>query len=188
MIGLTLILMVATLSSVSSNPPNPQDSNSGLVYGENFSFWITAPKGWILDNESGKDQGLTVVFYPQGSSWKDSIAVMYANTSVKERPHQTLDDYIQGDLEKFKTESKNLAVHDSGSLETKDHKRAVIRVLSGDAYGNFESIAYIEEPQIFVMLVLTSKDKPNWEKSRGAFNELVKSYELSPIKVINQVK
>ena len=50
----------------------------GLVYGPKAAFNISAPKGWVLDNESGASQGLPCVLYPKGSSWSDAKTVMYA--------------------------------------------------------------------------------------------------------------
>jgi hypothetical protein len=50
----------------------------GIVYGPRAAFNISAPEGWVLDNESGKEQGLPCVLYPKGESWVDAKTVMYA--------------------------------------------------------------------------------------------------------------
>ena len=49
---------------------NDKGANSGIIYGENHAFTLTAPTGWVLDNTSGAKQGLQAVFYPEGSSWQ----------------------------------------------------------------------------------------------------------------------
>src|SRR6185295_8947918 len=61
-------------------------NDSGIIYGKNYSFALMAPKGWVLDTTSGRQQGLQAVFYPNGSSWKNGAAVMYANVYQKTDP------------------------------------------------------------------------------------------------------
>src|SRR5215212_8811361 len=50
----------------------------GIVYGPKGAFTISAPEGWVLDNESGVQQGLPCVLYPKGESWAEARTVMYA--------------------------------------------------------------------------------------------------------------
>jgi hypothetical protein len=46
-----------------------QNKNAGgIVYGGKAAFNITAPEGWVLDTESGAEQGLPCVLYPKDSS------------------------------------------------------------------------------------------------------------------------
>jgi hypothetical protein len=49
-----------------------------IVYGPKAAFNIAAPERWVLDNESGLEQGLPCVLYPKGESWADARTVMYA--------------------------------------------------------------------------------------------------------------
>jgi hypothetical protein len=41
-----------------------QNYRGGIVYGPKAAFNIAAPEGWVLDNESGKEQGMRCVMYP----------------------------------------------------------------------------------------------------------------------------
>src|SRR5438270_10386504 len=50
----------------------------GIVYGPKAAFDINAPEGWVLDNESGAQQGLPCVLYPKGELWADARTIMYA--------------------------------------------------------------------------------------------------------------
>src|SRR5215470_1626759 len=56
----------------------------GSVYGPKAGFNISAPEGWVVDNESGKGHDLPCVLYPKGSSWSDAKTVMYANVAGPE--------------------------------------------------------------------------------------------------------
>jgi len=44
----------------------------GIVYGPKAAFNISAPEGWVLDNQAGVEQGLPCVLYPKGESWADA--------------------------------------------------------------------------------------------------------------------
>src|SRR6266446_5058099 len=55
-----------------------QKYTGGIVYGPKAAFNIAAPEGWVLDNESGVEQGLPCVLYPKGESWADARTVIYA--------------------------------------------------------------------------------------------------------------
>src|SRR5512133_695257 len=58
-----------------------ESSPAGIVYGPKASFNISAPEGWVIDNESGKRQDLPCVLYPKDSSWSDAKTVMYAKVA-----------------------------------------------------------------------------------------------------------
>jgi hypothetical protein len=55
-----------------------------IVYGPKAAFNIAAPERWVLDNESGLEQGLPCVLYPKGESWADARTVMYAKIASTE--------------------------------------------------------------------------------------------------------
>src|SRR5262249_19734217 len=61
-----------------------QQYPGGIVYGPKAAFNIGAPKGWVLDNESGQEQGLPCVLYPKGQSWANAKTVMYAKIAGTE--------------------------------------------------------------------------------------------------------
>lgn len=124
--------------------------NSGILFFKQSSFMLSAPKNWVMDNQAGMNQGLPAVFYPQGSSWTDGKAVMYANIWVKDNPKEdTLQKVIEADVKNFKNRSDKLKVEDGESLPTSDKdKKATVKYFTGDSYGNYEAIAYIDEAKI----------------------------------------
>src|ERR1700747_1489528 len=73
-IGVALMLLCAAVSAQEKDKPE-------TVYGPKTAFNISAPEGWVVDNEAGKEQGMPCVLYPKGSSWSDAKTVMYANTA-----------------------------------------------------------------------------------------------------------
>ena len=80
----------------------------GILYGSEIGVVVTAPKGWLFDTKSGTGKGVPAVMYPTGSTWANANERMYVNI-VKSRD-ETLDSFIAGDIEKFKSASSSLTV------------------------------------------------------------------------------
>ncbi len=156
----------------------PEQYVGGIVYGKDHVFALSAPKGWVLDNTSGVKMGLHAVFYPKGSSWENSAAVMYANTIRKNLDQkETLNQVIEADLDGYKKHSPTVKVADAGQLPTKhEAQKAIVKYFSGDRNGRFEAVAYIDEKKTVIVLVLTAKTKKDFEDALPNFKELVASY------------
>ena len=151
--------------------------NTGIIYGSNHAFSLTAPKGWILDNTSGKSQGIHAVFYRNGESWNKAETVMYANTaSLENNTHKTLEQLIKYDLDGFKREYKDIEITDGSDIQINENVIAKIKYLSGKSYGNYEAIAYIDAGKTGVMIIMSSRSEMGFKSSLTAFEDLVKSY------------
>ena len=159
--------------------------NTGIVYGDNHAYSLTAPEGWILDNKSGVNQGLYAVFYKTGESWKNAETVMYTNTASLEDPiHNTLNKLIKYDMKNFKIEYPDIKYRNADNIKINDHVVAKVKYISGKSYGNYEAIAYIDAEKTGIMIILTSRTNEGFEKSLSAFESLVKSYFFIADKVI----
>jgi hypothetical protein len=179
-----MLLFVYAAPALQEKSKSVEDTaNSGLIYGTDHSFTLTAPTGWVLDNSSGVSQGLHAVFYRRGSSWKDAVAVMYARAVHKNSEKKTLEDVVQADVADFKKSSKDSTATDGSPLPTRDKKTALVRFFYDGANKNYEAVAFIDEPKVVVLLALTSRTKDDYENSLAAFKELVGSYYFISDKV-----
>ena len=177
LLAFVVLLVLCSVGQAQQNTEKPADNNSGVIYGQDHVFVLTAPKGWVLDNKSGVSQGLQAVFYPEGSSWKSGTVVMYANAYHKINAlEETLEKVVAGDVAEFKKKSDKLKVVEAASLPTRKDHKAVVRYFEGDTFGNSEAIAYLDEAKVVVMLVLSARTKKEFEAALPAFNELVSSY------------
>src|SRR5438874_11470980 len=82
--SMTCVLVFVLLAALLSSADDQQASPGGSVYGPKAGFNISAPEGWVVDNEAGKEQGMPCVLYPKGSSRSDGKTVMYANMAGAE--------------------------------------------------------------------------------------------------------
>jgi len=149
---------------------------SGVIYGKNHAYFLSAPSGWVLDNEAGVGQGLHAVFYPAGSTWKDAETVAYSRAialdSVKRR---NIDSVIVYDKRYFREKEPGITITDKETVKMGKGDPARIIYFG---YSNYEYVAYIPEKKITVMIVMTSRTKEGLERNLPKLKELIGSYLL----------
>jgi hypothetical protein len=157
-----------------------QDSTrTGLLYGHNNAYYLTAPLGWVMDNENGKEEGLTAVFYPQGSTWTEAETVMYTTfTNFDSTKNETVKDVIKSDSVNFKLHAPQLKIRKLDPVKIGKHKQALIYSYSGEAEGYYEEVAYIAEKKGTVMIILSSKNKNGCVNNHKSFESLIRSYRF----------
>ena len=170
-------ILIATVIALSSSLASIIEQGTGIVYGEDHAFKLTAPPGWMLDNESAARQGVHAVFYPKGSSWKDGVVVAYARARPKTEAITTADDAAKFVVEDFHAHgSPNYQAKRIKSIRTASGKEAVIYHFSGDQWGNSEAAAYLVEAKTINFVILTSRDRKAFEDALPAFERLAASY------------
>jgi hypothetical protein len=170
---LVLILLAVSIPAVSQKP---ESEHGSIFVGRHFSFVLKEPKGWKMDIETAKPQGLLVVLYPDGSSWKNAVAVMYARVIYKDEVQSTIDKVISNDVADFLKLSKDSTVSDSPPLETRDKSKSISKVFYDAANKNYETVTFIEDSKVVVILALSSRQRAEYDKALPAFKALVGSY------------
>lgn len=169
----TLFLLITSMCYIFAQ----DDMQTGIIYGPTHAFSLTAPQGWVLDNKAGVNQGIYAVFYKEGESWNKAETVMYANTtSLEKKAHSSLDELINYDLDRFKRNYLDIEIRDGADIEINEQTIAKVKYLSGESYGNFEAIAYIDAGKTGVMIVLSSRSQEGFDNNLDNFRQLVKSY------------
>lgn len=188
MFGKTFLLLTLTASlcgalAAQNDKRASDDANSGIIYGTDHAFTLTAPDGWVLDNASGVAQGLHAVFYPKGSSWKASPVVMYANVVHKKSEKDALETIIESDVADFKRQSPGMKVEDAEAPPGSGKNVRVKYFVDDDSH---EAVAYIGENKVVVMLVLNAKTKKGFDDALPAFRQLISTYHFLGDKVITK--
>jgi hypothetical protein len=153
----------------------PDNSNDGqIIVGRGYSFVLKEPKGWVI--KSDKNSQVQAAIVPESSSWENSTTVMYARVIKKDEEQPTVEKVIQTDIDDFLKQNSQSTVSDSPELLTKTSKKAIVKSFYDAANKNYESVAFIDEQNIVVILALSSRNKAEYEKSLPAFKSLVASY------------
>ena len=142
------------------------------------SFLIASPEGWVLDEESGKDQGLEVVFYPQGWNLDYTPALIYTKVISKNGDlNKSFTEVISEQVDQLKNYGAEI-LKDSIAY-TYDNKQSIIISFVDKATQTNNLVSYINEYNYVVSLILTSRDKDQFLKSKPKFFELVNSYKIN---------
>ena len=154
---MTCVLVFVLLAALLSSADDQQASPGGTVYGPKAGFNVSAPEGWVVDNEAGKEQGMPCVLYPKGSSWKDAKTVMYANLAGSE--WEGVDAFVTMAIQEMKA-NHGIPKEKIASGKTKDgHDYFINEYPATKTYSQWERVGYIQLPQGVAFIVLTSRDK-----------------------------
>src|ERR1700756_3401126 len=153
--------------------PAQETSPGGIVRGPKAGFNISAPEGWVVDNEAGVNQGMPCVLYPKGSSWSDAKTVMYANMAGPE--FEGVNAFVETAIKEMKakhgTPKEKIA-----SGKTKDgHDYFINEYPATKTYSQWERVGYIQLPQGVAFIVLTSRDKTSYQKDAGVLEKVLKT-------------
>lgn len=171
-----MFLVLVTGILVSANGQN--DNQTGMLFGENFVFYMTAPSGWLLDNQSGVTQGQHMVFYPQGGSWENSPVVAYGNSTPLTDRIRSVEDFVKQTVQKFRQGGSLLIKsRKQKTIPLVEGKKADIYYYTGDQWANYEAVGYILEKKTINFLVYTARDKSAFEASLDKFFEILRSYK-----------
>jgi len=146
---------------------------AGTVYGPKAGFNISAPEGWVVDNEAGKEQGMQCVLYPKGSSWSDAKTVMYANLAGPE--WEGVDAFVTMAIEEMKAK-RGIPKQKIASGKTKDgHDYFINEYPATKTYSQWERVGYVQLPEGVAFIVLTSRDQASLQKDSGALEKVLKT-------------
>jgi hypothetical protein len=153
--------------------PAQEKYKGGIVYGPKAAFNISAPDGWVLDNESGVNQGLPCVLYPKGESWADARTVIYAK--IASTQYEDAEKFVVVAIKEMeKTHGK--PKEKIGSGKTKDgHEYFINEYPATKTYSQWERVGYVQLPHAVAYIVLSSQDQASYRKDSGALEKVLKT-------------
>jgi hypothetical protein len=153
-----------------------QDESSVLMYRDGAGFFIDVPKGWVVDKEIGKRLGGCCVFYPRGTTWDNAETVLYPNIATKRKGQQTLAEFMTSDLADFRRHDPAMTYEDAEDVSLKNNRIAKVRLFYGVNGGSSEAVAYVDEDEIIVLVVLSSKTKKGLNESMPLLRSALETY------------
>lgn len=151
-----------------------ENYRGGIVYGPKAAFNISAPEGWVLDNESGANQGMPCVLYPKGSSWSNAKTVMYAK--IASTQFEDVNAFVAMAIKEMK-DRHGPPKERIKSGKTRDGRSYFINEYPATKnYSQWERVAYIQLPRAVAYIVLSSRDEASYLKDSGALQEVLKTF------------
>ena len=169
---LSIVCIVLLLAGVRSF--GQEKYRGGIVYGPKAAFNISAPEGWVLDNEAGAEQGLPCVLYPKGSSWSDASTIMYAK--IASTQYEDVDKFVAIAIKEMK-DRHGLPKEKIESGKTRDGRSYFINEYPATKnYSQWERVAYVQLPKAVAYIVLSSQNEANYRKDSGALQQVLKTF------------
>ncbi len=175
-LGQFLVLLSALIASSPLSLARPTTEGGCIAYGDHWAFMLSPPPGWILSCAAEAEEGVPVALWPKGSNWRDAKVVMYVTPSSKSSPQETLDRFANDSDARFKVDKPGVIIRTGKQLMTTDKRIALVREFTGDPWGNFEAVAYIDSKTIFAMVVLSARDEKTYRANYAAFEKVVAGY------------
>ncbi|MFN8612994.1 MAG: hypothetical protein U0931_35980 [Vulcanimicrobiota bacterium] len=145
-----------------------EERGEGFVLDSQGAFKLTAPAGWVFDNESSQPHYAAVI-YPFGKKWDaDDTSVISIDSTSKHG--WSLDGII--------------AVYESSPhqelshLITSDGRQVRVREFPQEGAGRTARYAYIDTPGSVCRVTLEAPDRAALDRAVPAFEEVIKSFRF----------
>lgn len=167
------ILVLVLVSALSPSMLAQETYRGGIVYGPKAAFNVSAPAGWILDNESGKEQGLPCVLYRKGESWSDAKTVMYAK--IASTQFEDVNAFVTMAIKEMKARHGNPKEKIASGKTRDGHDYFINEYPATTTYPQWERVGYVQLPHAVAYIVLSSRDQASYNKDAPAQQEVLKS-------------
>ena len=171
-----VLLLLLLLPSIVAS-----ETNSILGYFEDRSYWLNMPQGFYQDGKAAQKIGAIFLLLPQGYDFNSAPAVIYSAVFSD----KNVEEAIKSDVKKFLSQSPSLTVDDTKSIKSHDGKTIMIKEFINPASRQqpYESVAYIQEGNSVVTVVVSAFVKANYEYILPEYMAMVSSYESADVKV-----
>lgn len=155
--------------------------DGGIIGGKGHMYHLTAPTGWRMDTKAGAVRGIPVIFTPLNAPGPDYPTVLYSQ--IMQRKGRSLDELVQGMVNMMKPGAVMADDFVQPPIKLGESKQAIVRKLPAGADGNHELVAFIEERDWLVLIILAADTDADAARVRPVFEDLVQSYSFGADKV-----
>ena len=174
-ISIEAILVILSISPlVGQNSKFP----AGIVYGPAAAFEISAPEGWVLDNEAGLSNGLHCVLYLKNSTWEQSDVIMYGK--IAGTNYKTVNSFAEHTYNEFKKEDPNFKREKLSDVTIDKTYKAVIYKYVGGPYKSYEGAAYVQVDGAVCYVVFSARNEKDYDEYAKALVQAIKTFKYRP--------
>ena len=152
--------------------------NADIVEGNGYSFFLSAPLGWVLDKSVSSDDESDAVLYPQGTTYRNAPSILYVSIALKGDGFKDLPDLLQQDAQWGSRQGSQFHLRNGPRLQTRLKKAVPVYLYLGLKDGTSEATAYVDEKEVVVVFTLSSSNEQILHEDLPALQTAVESYEF----------
>lgn len=149
-----------------------------IVEGNGYSFFLSAPAGWVLDKSVSSDDESDAVLYPQGTTYRNAPSLLYVSIALKGDGFKDLADLLHQDEEWGRQQGPHFHLRNGPRLQTRLKKGVPVYFYLGLKDGTSEATAYVDETDVIVVFTLSSANEQILHEDLPALQTAVESYEF----------
>ena len=151
---------------------------AGVIYGPKAAFEISAPEGWVLDNTSGRSNGLDCVLYLSGSTWQSSPVIMYAK--VASTQFERVEDFLEFTHREYEKDEPAPTLTRMPTVAINDTLMAIVESNAGGVHDSYEATAYVQVPGAVCYIVFSARNEAGFRSYAQALSEAVRTFRYRP--------
>lgn len=148
-----------------------------------FHWWPKLPtvNGWHHDREHSIHYSFNAQA-PDGKTFADAEAVIYANAAFKPRMAEvkTLKILIENDQQQFREDFPGVEIREVEPMLTGDGKTLRSFTYTPTKAGNWEQVSYGEEGEFYLIFTASSRTKQGFAEALTAYKQFIHAYKTSP--------
>jgi hypothetical protein len=169
----TLALLASTATAFAA---------SGYAYGADHCYHFDAPSGWTMDNSAGERDGVPMVFYPIGTTWRSAPAAMYTRptASALGRPDSVrISEQVNQVIEMYRSNSESIKAKQVRAVRSTAGAAGELRQYTGYSNGGAELVVYYPAPKTLNHFVMQVPQAAAVDQHLPALLELAESYRVA---------
>lgn len=144
-----------------------------------FHWWprLGVPEGFHHDRDLSLDMNVNALVPDKQTAQSDGV-MMYGFAGYKPRLNgiHTLEQFIESDFNSFRREDPKIRIEPIDDILTADGKPLRVFRMMPSRKGRWEVIAYLEEGEFYMDMVLTAKSQSQLQIYMPAYTQLLRSY------------
>ena len=147
-----------------------------VVYGDKHIFTIENPGGWINDKTLAQEIGLVCFFYPKDEKEIGNKNYFYANGIDKESSTESLEEFIEGDLEVFGKKYPDVTYEEIPIDFTGGLRNGVLLSFSNLTDRFKEEVIYVESDDSILIFSFAAMTEEAYQKYQPIFDGFISSF------------
>jgi hypothetical protein len=137
--------------------------------------------GWNHDEGASRANHVNA-FVPNGSSFSDAPAVMYARAMYKPRTPDTksLNQLIADDRKQFEQDFPGIRIAELAPISGSSGSKFRCLSFTPSGAGSWEHVAYAEEGEFYLIFTVSSTSEAALVRAQRDFEKWVSAYKLGP--------